>query len=159
MRRPERIKIILDALSNDENKKKVLDFWFPEDEGCKVLEDMLLVWSTFRHDDIFEFWHYNPDLRLSQVLIALNIIPNVQGFWFYIEDEMLMIDTEILDATEIMFWGQNYDKDDNKLKSTNWILIKDMAKDHINAVLNDVMEGKYVIEERYVDAFTKRLKQ
>ncbi len=33
-------------------------------------------------------------------------------------------------------WGVNYDKDMNRLPETDWRLIKDMATDHIEAILD-----------------------
>jgi hypothetical protein len=33
-----------------------------------------------------DYWLKNPDLRLTQVLVNLNIIPNVPGVWYYIEE-------------------------------------------------------------------------
>lgn len=37
---------------------------------------------------IEEFWLENPDLRFTQILVNLKIIPNFHGMWYYKEDEL-----------------------------------------------------------------------
>ena len=40
--------------------------------------------------EIEKFWNEHQDLRLSQVLISLNYLPNLPGYWFYKEDEDIL---------------------------------------------------------------------
>jgi len=35
------------------------------------------------------YWDKNPDLRLTQVLVNLGLIPNFPGFWYYLEDDKI----------------------------------------------------------------------
>ena len=37
---------------------------------------------------IEEYWLEFPDLRFTQVLVNMNIIPNFPGNWYYKEDEV-----------------------------------------------------------------------
>jgi len=81
-------------------------------------------------NQIYAFWLDNPDLRLIQVLISMDIIENVPGIWFYCEETEYMITSHILKPE--LFWV-SYGKDgDQELKH---ILLKDMETDHIEACL------------------------
>jgi hypothetical protein len=55
---------------------------------------------------------------------------------------------------EYLVWGNNYDKDMNRLLETEWILIKDLATDHIEAIL----DGGYCKDEMYLETFNEELK-
>ena len=37
-------------------------------------------------EKIEKFWKEHPDLRFTQVLVNMNIIPNFPGSWYYKED-------------------------------------------------------------------------
>lgn len=52
-------------------------------------------------------------------------------------------------------WGRNYDKDMNRLPSTEWILIKDMETDHIKAIL----DGGWCNSDYYTEVFNDELKK
>ncbi len=43
---------------------------------------------------IEEFWLKNPDLRFTQVLVNMDIIPNFPGMWYYKEDEIESLNKE-----------------------------------------------------------------
>lgn len=40
--------------------------------------------------EVEKFWLENPDLRFSQVLVILGIIPNIPGFWYYMEEDEIL---------------------------------------------------------------------
>lgn len=165
MRRPERIPIILELLKDNTNKRKVLGVYFTPKEGTQLevgmpyfeIDNIVKKW-----DEMFEefsaFWKQIPDLRLSQVLVNYDILINYAGFWYYLDDEITMISTNLLQPRDIYFWGQNYDKDLNKLPETNWLLIKNMSKDHIEAILKDVKDEKIKVGEKYIEYFNNELK-
>lgn len=44
----------------------------------------------YNKKEVLTFWKDNPDLRFSQVLINLGLIPNVPGFWYYMEDDVIL---------------------------------------------------------------------
>ena len=166
MRRPERIPIILDKLNTDENAKfTILNHWFGVEPGTQLsfnspfnhIETMLTGWTEYF--DIFsQDWQTHPDLRMSQVLVRLSIIPNFPGFWFMEEDDNIMIDCNLIKPRDIKFWGQNYNKNMEKLPETNWILIKDLSRDHIENILLDVLSGKMRVSEEYIEYFSEELK-
>ena len=94
-------------------------------------------------DKIKTYWLDNPDLRFSQVLVNLEIIPNVPGTWYYMEEY------EILEALgykseDVNYWGTNFDKDMNALEKTIWRPISELKPDHIENILNGrFANGKY----------------
>lgn len=102
---------------------------------------------------IEKFWLSNPDLRFSQVLINLGIIPNVSGFWYYMEEDEILERLGI-EPREYLLWGQNYDKNMNLLPNTVYKLIKDLRTDHIQAIL----DGGYVKNSKYSKCFEEELK-
>lgn len=52
-------------------------------------------------------------------------------------------------------WGVNYDKDMKRLPETDWRVIKDMATDHIQAII----DGNYATGNKYYkDMFKEELK-
>lgn len=91
---------------------------------------------------IKKYWMANHDLRFTQVLVNMGFVENFPGFWYYIEDEGILLSVGV-PAREVFYWGQNYDKDMNKLEQTNWILIKDMSTDHIETII----DGGWVRED------------
>lgn len=97
-----------------------------------------------------KFHKENPYLRFSQVLQFFNLYK--QGFWFFIEDDIMLM--KFVPAREVLYWGNNYSAKGNRLKNTNWILIKDMSTEHIKAVLN----GNFTNNLVYVKAFNDELK-
>lgn len=161
MRRPERIPIILELLKDDSNRRKVLEKYFKPKEDTQLeigmpyfeIDNILVRWNKMFH--IFsKSWQHNPDLRLSQALVNSNVMPNFSGFWYYLEDETTMISTSILEPRDIIFWGQNYDKDFNRLPETNYILIKNMNTDHIQAIINQ----NPGMNPKYIEYFNNELK-
>jgi len=103
---------------------------------------------------IKKYWLENQDLRFTQVLINMGYIPNYPGSWYYKED----YDTFMQSGNaprDVLFWGQNYDRDMERLPETKWLLIRDMIIDHIKAVIA-FMGDK--LPERYKLAFEEELK-
>ena len=165
MRRPERIPIILDILKNDSNKKLILEYFFKPKEGEQIkLHEPYndIDFHIKRWSDNFEMfstgWKLMPELRLTQALVNSGILPNYPGFWYLKEDEPLMVDCKLLEPRDIYFWGQNYDKDLNRLDKTNYILIKDMLKEHIEAILLHVFNNEMKVSDKYVEYFSEELK-
>jgi len=97
------------------------------------------------------YWYDNPDQRIGQVLINLNLIPDSVDIWMD-EDYKILIDQGI-PPREILFWGRNYDKDMNLLPKTEFLLIKDMETDHIKAIL----DGNWCHSSLYKEVFEKEL--
>jgi len=156
---------MLEVTRDKDNKMKVLDYLFkPKPNTQMSFEDpynyvdkMLENWIN-HFKGFSTLWLDNPDLRLTQVLVNTGIIPNFSGFWYNVEDEEIMINSNILQPREIKFWGQNYDKDMKKLPETNWVLLKDLNTGHIENILLDVLNDKMKISEEYSKYFSEELK-
>lgn len=103
---------------------------------------------------IREVWKDNPDWRFIQVLINTKLLQNYPGFYYYKEDEDVLLDLGY-GPREVFFWGVNFTKDMEKLPETEWRLIKDLDTDHIKAII----DGKFVKEgNKYYDYFINELK-
>ena len=146
--------------------KERIDIFFNAIEGriLEVLEDVLKLGSrdqcaiyslavTTNLAEIESYWKENPDQRFGQVLVNLGIIPNLPGFWYYIE-EIEIFEALGVPAREYLLWGQNYDKDMNLLPQTIRKPIKDLNTDHIKAILG----GKWVVGGHYQKCFEEELK-
>ena len=84
---------------------------------------------------IKEFWTNNPDLRISQVLVTLGILPNIMGaYWYMMEEHEILIGQHVVHPENCLFWGSIYTRRLKRRKQTKYILIKDMSKNHINNV-------------------------
>jgi hypothetical protein len=103
------------------------------------------------YTELKQFHKENYDLRFTQVIqIKIAYFP---GFQFYMED------AEVLEKLNVplrllLYWGQNYDVNNNKLKKTKYILIKDLDTDHIEAILQNVKN----INNVYKKTLTEELK-
>lgn len=148
MRITERIDPFLKEVDID----KLLSKWFPEMEEDKKRNIKTEIFKNIH--SIRTFWYDNPDLRFSQVLISSNLIPNYPGTWFYYEEDEILID-QGHEPRDVLFWGRNYNKEMERLPRTEWILIKDMSTDHIQAVL----DGKFTRHPSYLKAFNDELER
>jgi hypothetical protein len=125
MRNKKRIDIIFKTidLNNFIKLFKIKDF----DNITISKEDKKLV---------KKYWKENPDLRLIQVLINLNLLPHTVGFYYYFEEDELLIDSGLIEPSHILFWGKLY-KDATltaKYKSPIYVLIKDLSTEHIKNI-------------------------
>ena len=93
----------------------------------------------------------HPYLRFSQILQHMGLYK--EGFWYYIEDDIMLMKLGV-EPREVLYWGNNYSAKGNRLKKTNWILIKDMSTQHIKAVL----DGNFTNNLVYLKAFNNELK-
>jgi hypothetical protein len=93
-----------------------------------------------------EYWNENPDQRIGQVLINLNLIPDKLNIWNE-EEEDILIEQGIA-PENCLFWTSIFDKDGNKLLEPLTRLISDMDTDHIVKVI-----------ELYHDKLSPRYKQ
>jgi hypothetical protein len=122
MRPKERIPIILDNI-NWIDFINYLGFDNVEDIANKCINNI---------ENIAEIWMNDPDLRLTQVLIYCDILENIPGSWFYIEEVDYMIENKIVKPEKILFWG-TYGKDGKQ--PLKMIAINDMDNEHIEACL------------------------
>lgn len=137
MRRKERIRNFMDKV----DLRKLTDFPLTE-EGIKTIErDKELI---------IEVWEQTPNLRFSQILIKMEIIPNM---WFHQEEPDILIKQGVQER-EVYLWGVNFDKEMNRLPKTDWRLIKDLTTEHIEAII----DGGFVREgSKYYGVFKREL--
>ena len=146
MRPIERIPVFLEKI-NGKLTFIVVNIW-------KINNNISNIKPIYKNKEkIKEFWLKNPDLRFSQVLINLGIVPNISGFWYYLEEDEILEKLEI-PQREYLLWGQNYDKDMNILPKTIYKPIKDLDTDHIQAIL----DGNFCKSEEYKKCFEEELK-
>lgn len=146
MRAIKRIPIVLDKIN-----------WrhFIKDIMGKDYEIDMLIEIENNIDDIQRFWMSNPDLRLTQVLVNLGIIPNKPGFWYYIEEVDWLMQNEYVEPRDILYWGTYGKNGDKPLKK---VLIKDMSNEHIENVLLNVKEIDPLYEQAFIEEREHRRK-
>lgn len=150
MRLKERIDIFLNLV----DVRKALDIYFNRIEVSEELKNNYTDSILKNYEKIRKYWKSNYDLRFPQVLVNLGIIPNYQGFWYYIEEVEILLKLGV-EPREFLFWGRNYDKDMHKLPKTEYLLIKDMNTDHIQAII----DGKWCIGGIHYETFLKELER
>ena len=85
MRNEKRIDRFLELVDNE---NLLTNIWkLPLDNGNLRA---ILSLINIKHKEISEFWHNNPDLRYSQVLINMDILPNYPGFWYNLEEDEIL---------------------------------------------------------------------
>jgi hypothetical protein len=123
MRPKERIPVVLDNINWED---------FIGYLGFDNFKDIAIE-CKYHIEKIKAYWEADPDLRLVQVLTILNIIPNVPGMWFYLEESEYLLEKKLVKPEEILFWG-TYGKDGKQ--SFKQIAIKDMTSEHLQACLD-----------------------
>jgi hypothetical protein len=132
--------------------------------NLEILHKIFLYWFNTNFENIElrickekrkikKFWMADHDLRFSQVLINMGYLDNIPGIWYFTEDDDVLIHAG-LEPREVVYWGQNFDANMNRLPSTKWILIKDMSLDHIKAVIAFMGERLPI---KYKDIFAHEL--
>lgn len=90
-------------------------------------------------DEIEELWKSVPTLRLGQLLINEDYIEAPLGvapeMVYHREEVTFIIEKGLCEERDILLWGNNYDKDMNKLPKTIWKPIKELKTEHIEAIL------------------------
>lgn len=144
MRLKERIDIVL--------KHMDIDLFLSEANFDK--QTILSCKNFYRMniDKIRDYWLQIPDLRFGQMLINLGYIPDRFRLWD-IEEVDWMLQNGLVGGREILFWGQQFDKDGNKLSKVIYKPIKDLETDHIEKIL----ETQPRLSILYVNYFKQEL--
>lgn len=103
-------------------------------------------------------WKEYPDYRLGQLLINNGYIPDYYKLWNIEEDDWL-IANKAVKIEDIKFWGNNYDKDMNRLSETRYVLLKDLEDAHIAAILDFFEERMMSINPDYLKYFKTRINE
>ena len=127
----------------------IKDIWgnLDEDETLDVYNSI-----TKNLDDVKEFWIDNPDLRISQVLVNLGIIPNSSGMWYYMEESEILEKLGIPER-EYMIWGTRGKDGKSPLEFKP---IKDLSTDHIEAILETQTQISYYTRTVFEDELKRR---
>lgn len=151
MRRIERISIILDIIPwyNFIQNTTGLD---------KLSANLKFVVDNIESkiEDIKKEWLENPDMRLGQLLINMNLAPDIFSLWIVEEDDWLIYN-DYCNIEDIKFWGQNYDKNMNRLSETRWVLLKNLTTDHIKGIIKYFKDINRELNEDYLKYFNKRI--
>lgn len=161
----ERIPIILKQFNNDDVKRKYIKELLPGlysegrqldlfDNDIDNINKSIEKWNK-NSKEIEKYWTENYQKRLVHVLIDLDIIPNYCSI--HINEVNYLIEYNIVQERDILFWGQNYDKDNNLLPKTRYILIKDMTTNHILNVLNLYATNQLDIYPTYLKCFIREI--
>lgn len=95
--------------------------------------DSLMEDVTLNLKVIKDYWNINPDQRLVQVLINLDIIDtNTSYLKYHLEETDYLIENGFVKPEKILFWG-TYGKDGKQ--PLKYIPLDDMDSGHIEAVL------------------------
>ena len=152
MRAIERIPIFLKYI--DWNKL-LFDF-----KIFKYQDDIDKIYFRIkRMEDVIEqTWLDNPDWRITQVLVNLKLIPNKPGNWYYKEDES-WLKLQRVDPREYMMWKTRFDDKGKLLPKPVINFIKDLKTDHIQNILKDYNNGKYLLSQDTITLMNDILKE
>ncbi len=112
--------------------------------------DKVLNYINDNIDEITDFWKECQDLRISQVLVSMNIIPNSSGMWYYMEEDDILLQ-QGNNLADILLWGTFGKSGKDPFKR---IPISSMTTDHIQACLDNVPN----IHPKYIQTMKKELK-
>ncbi len=166
IKRKKELDIIIPLLKSNKNKEKVLEVWFRPKIGTQMeigmpfydIPEIVKRWEN-NWDKFKTFWKNNTQLRLSQVLINLDIMDNYPGVYYYYTDTATIISAGLLEERDIYLWGNNYDKSGNKLNSVKYILIKNIETEHIKKIIEEVENQKLYVSEKYLKLFVRELQR
>ena len=111
-------------------------------ERWKINPDDLPRVHKSELDNMVHYWKKNYDQRVGQVLINLGLIPDSLFAWNDEEPNILI--SQGFDPAECYYWGNNYDKDMNRLPKTIYKPIRELSTEHILSII----DGGFIIFNR-----------
>lgn len=142
MRPIERIDNFLELV----NWSKLAEQWEISYALIKNIEYIEDIYSQF-----YCYWKENPDQRIGQVLINLNLVPDKIDIWLAEEHEILL--NQGIAPEDCLYWTSWYDKDNNALTKSISKLIKDLETSHINAIYKFIFGNSRSLSIDYRTAF------
>ena len=125
MRPKERIPIFLENV----NWERLAKRWKVDISAFNYIR--LSDKSTLK--EITNYWNENSDQRFGQVLINLGLIADTLITWN--DEELNILLDQGCKPRNVILWGRNFNKAGERLPKTEWILIKNLETDHIEAIL------------------------
>lgn len=141
MRLKERIPILWKLFKN--NKKRVISYLVGEENLTETL--VRLEEKPY----LKELWEENQDWRFVQLLTNCCVLNPSVGF-YYTEDERLFINMGLIDARDIYFWRNNYDKRGNLLKNPCFSTISEITTEHLLNIIKHHEENGFYISNFYL---------
>jgi hypothetical protein len=101
--------------------------------------------------EIKAMWMQSPDQRIGQLLINNNIIPDSFPIWKEEEEDILI--EQGFAPEEVVYWTSVYDENERLLKKPVSRLIKDLDKNHIQAIKAYASRRRLYLSEKVKIAF------
>jgi len=139
MRPIERIPLFMKMVNTD----KLAERWW-------VLPDLLK--DALTQENFETYWLNNPDQRIGQVLINLDLIPDSMNIWMDEVQDILL--DQGMPPRDCLFWTSLFDKEGNRLEEPMSKLIKDLESNHIKNILNS---EKLRLSELYKETLENEL--
>lgn len=127
MRPIERIDVILDKMDFD-----YLESYL--ESKCPGATSVIDAEIKDRVEEIRELWKENSDQRLFQLLINYGYIFEEADLWNK-EESTWLIEQELAEPREVVFWGQNYDENGKLLPNTIYKPIKELTDGHLKGIV------------------------
>lgn len=108
------------------------------------------VITTYGYPKIVEYWKENPDQRIGQVLINMNILEGDLQIWCDEEEDILL--AQGIAPEECLYWTSCYDKYMNDIPPISR-LIKDLESEHINNIYIYLYNHNIRLSAKYKTAF------
>jgi len=104
---------------------------------------------------VTEYWKENPDMRIGQVLINMQLVPNNIMIWHAEEPDILM--SQGIPPEECLYWTSMYDKDEKVLDEPITRKVSSLTKEHIIRIVEFMKEHNGKLSPEMEQAFTNVL--
>lgn len=142
-------------MRNKERIEKIMNFFEGNKEALSKFTNIENVDYLIKHwPAIEQEWEENPDYRMGQLLINMELIPDGKA-WFEEENDWL-IEEGYFKFEELHWWGQSYDRDMNRIP-TRMVLLSELTTDHIRGIIKYFKNSERNLNERYLEYFNKRI--
>jgi len=102
-----------------------------------------------------EYWKENPDQRIGQVLINMQLVPNDIMIWHAEEPDILM--SQGIALEECLYWTSMYNKDEKVLDEPITRKVSSLTKEHIIRIVEFMKEHNGKLSPEMEQAFTNVL--
>ena len=104
---------------------------------------------------VTEYWKENPDMRIGQVLINMQLVPNNIMIWHAEEPDILM--SQGIPPEECLYWTSMYNKDEKVLDEPITRKVSSLTKEHIIRIVEFMKEHNGKLSPEMEQAFTNVL--